>query len=338
MILWGLFFLSAAAFIIVMLTDRRTVLSGFFLLLSVLLPGCLLISEAMKRPAWFSEHLLVHLLLDLALLFTALLFVAYPLLLIPVFLISGVINIKKEGIRPRNALSMGLALVFLAFELVYPLLFDVRTPGLSVWIYWYLTLLCMYFVIQFVSFSLSALLNLIHFRKNRGLRYVVVLGAGLSGTEPTPLLKARIDRGIRVYRDNPGAKLLFSGGQGKDEAVAESEAMAAYAVSAGVFEGDIVKEDRSENTEENIRFSAELMEEPGEFAIVTSSYHVLRALLIARRKHLPCVGYGARTKLYFSLNAFLREYAGYCRDRRLLQAVGLVLLTAVYLLFIFTMK
>ena len=148
------------------------------------------------------------------LLFIAALLIAYPLVLIPVFLIGGLVLIKKEGIRARNVLSVALAVLLIAFDIVYPLLFDVTKHSFSTLVYWYITLISLYFVIQLASFWISDILNLIHIKKNCGLRYVVVLGAGLSGTKPTPLLRARIDKGIQVYRDNPGAKLIFSGGQG----------------------------------------------------------------------------------------------------------------------------
>ena len=47
------------------------------------------------------------------------------------------------------------------------------------------------------------------------------------------------------------------------------------------------------------------------FAIVTNSYHVYRALVLAKRLGLQCIGYGAKTKWYFTLNAFVREFIAY---------------------------
>ena len=45
--------------------------------------------------------------------------------------------------------------------------------------------------------------------KTKKLDYVVVLGAGLMGKRVTPLLAARINRGIEVYRRNPGSKIIM---------------------------------------------------------------------------------------------------------------------------------
>lgn len=45
--------------------------------------------------------------------------------------------------------------------------------------------------------------------------------------------------------------------------------------------------------------------------IVTTAYHVFRALILARKQGMKCVGFGAKTKWYFTLNAFIREFIGY---------------------------
>ncbi|RKJ43199.1 hypothetical protein D7X33_35300, partial [Butyricicoccus sp. 1XD8-22] len=45
--------------------------------------------------------------------------------------------------------------------------------------------------------------------------------------------------------------------------------------------------------------------------VVTTSYHVFRALLLAKQQGLKCVGFGAKTKWYFTLNALIREFIGY---------------------------
>ena len=285
-------------------------------------------------PGWFSEHLFWHIILDLEIVFLAVILIAYPLILIPFFFVEGVILIKKEGVRPRNVLSIGLAILLLAFDLLFPLFYDVHVKGAATYVYWYMTLISLYLIVQLASFGLSNLLNLIHIKKDQGLNYIVVLGCALRGSELTPLLRARVDRGIKAYRDNPGSKLIMSGGQGGDEIMPESHAMGKYALSAGVPEEDIILEDKSKNTEENIRFSSALMEKSGRFGIATNSYHVMRSLLIARRQKLSCIGYGAHTKLYFSLNAFLREYAGYFRDSRMKRIIHLALLTVIYILFL----
>ena len=94
--------------------------------------------------------------------------------------------------------------------------------------------------------------------------------------------------------------------------MAEGEAMAAYAVQKGVDEDRIAVENRSGSTEENLLFSRELMgKKKAKVIVVTTAYHVFRALILARQQGMKCIGFGARTKWYFTLNALIREFIGY---------------------------
>ena len=95
-------------------------------------------------------------------------------------------------------------------------------------------------------------------------------------------------------------------------------------------------EKRSANTRENLLFSRELMEgKKPRIALVTTGYHVFRALILARKCGIRCIGYGARTKWYFTLNALIREFVGYLKlSWKLYTGVlaGMVLLFLVLML------
>ena len=128
----------------------------------------------------------------------------------------------------------------------------------------------------------------------------------------------------------------MSGGQGADEEVPEGVAMTRYAVSRGIPEADIIVEDRAVNTRENLLFSYALMPEVAEgktpkVAVATTSYHLFRALLLARSLGLKCWGAGARTKVYFAVNAFIREFIGYLSMTRRRHIITLSLCTVLYI-------
>ena len=122
-----------------------------------------------------------------------------------------------------------------------------------------ISLSAVYVLVLMAVYLLSAALNLFHLKKRRGADYIIILGAGLIGTRVTPLLAARIDKGIELLHDNPNAVLIMSGGQGPGEDIAEGEAMARYAEQKGVDLGKIIVEGKSTSTEENLLFSRELM-------------------------------------------------------------------------------
>ena len=87
-----------------------------------------------------------------------------------------------------------------------------------------------------------------------------------------------------------------------------------YALQQGVTRSSIVVEDQSTTTRENLLFSGAIIEkfgEEGNILVVTTGYHVLRAVLLAKNLGIKCDGRGSKTKLYFSVNALVREWIAY---------------------------
>ena len=86
--------------------------------------------------------------------------------------------------------------------------------------------------------------------------------------------------------------------------------MRRYLVEHGIPDGRIILEDRSTTTEENVRFSKEIVDARGggKVALVSSNYHVYRCLRIAREEGLRCTGIGAHVALYFWPSALIREF------------------------------
>ena len=175
-----------------------------------------------------------------------------------------------------------------------------------------------YLLFLAAMYAFSAVLNLVHLRKNQGFHYIIVLGCGILGEKMTPLLRNRVDKGISLLEKNPDAKLVLSGGMGPGESITEAECMKRYVLSKGISASRILIEDQSKNTYENLLFSKAKIEEDSSeekpsLAIVTTSYHVFRALILAKKLHISCKGFGGKTKWYFTLNAILREFVAYLK-------------------------
>ena len=154
-----------------------------------------------------------------------------------------------------------------------------------------------------------------------GAEFVIVLGSGLrpNGSVP-PILASRLKRGWEIWErlshraaaGEGGPVLIVSGGKGDDEVRSEAAAMAAYLADRGFPADRLALEDRSRNTEENLQFSAAIMDSvrPGaRCVIVTSDFHAFRAAMIARRLGLRGEGAGARVAGYYRPSALLREFA-----------------------------
>jgi vancomycin permeability regulator SanA len=58
----------------------------------------------------------------------------------------------------------------------------------------------------------------------------VVLGAGISGNQPSPVFQERINHAIDLYQSKKVPYIIFTGGRGKGQLFTESEIAKAYAI------------------------------------------------------------------------------------------------------------
>ncbi len=320
---------------------------GFALfILSVCITLIILTVRMAMNPSVYSAMVMMHGLMDSAKNYMLL---SSPFILIfsVALCISNISLIRHEGRRFVNILGILLSVILLAgeaiifvfdrFAFVSGSLAQVRTHeiifNLFAGIYLYLE--CM-----MIGTIIGDLIAALHDPK-KDKDFLIILGCSIrkDGT-PTPLLKGRCDRAIAFYRkqkEETGKELMFitSGGQGSDERISESACMKQYLISQGIPESQIIEEDRSTNTFENMTFSKEIIQKTnpdGKVAFSTTNYHVFRSGLYARRVKLPAVGMGAPTKWYFWPNAAVREFIGLLKGHKGKQIIILSSLLVVYLL------
>lgn len=143
---------------------------------------------------------------------------------------------------------------------------------------------------------------------------VVVLGAGLDGGAVPAVLASRLEQAAALYRAGAAAGrppvLVLSGGATADGGPTEAAAMAAHLGLLGVPAGDLLLEERSTTTQENLAHSAALLAGRGLAApvvVVTSDFHVRRVAALARRAGLRVAVVGAPTPAALRVPAALRE-------------------------------
>ncbi len=142
---------------------------------------------------------------------------------------------------------------------------------------------------------------------------LVVLGCQVKNGKPSRMLKSRLDAAYDYLSENETVNVVVSGGQGDDEMISEAQCMKEYLVERGIAPERIFMEDKSKNTEENIRFSLEIIEENGlceEITIVTDGFHQLRAELIAGKNGVDARNIPASTRLYLLPTYWVREWYG----------------------------
>lgn len=227
---------------------------------------------------------------------------------------NTVLVVKREGLSLPTLLPAIFAAGIAVFCVLCPVALFMVVPS------WLESLLGLAVVEGlYLSFTFVALLvySWLYRRipRNRHYDFIVVHGASLSGTRPTPLLAGRLDKSVELWEaQGRRARIVVSGGQGADEEVSEAQAMRDYLVEQrDVPASAIILEDKSTTTMENVRFSKAIMDElsggvPYRCAVVTSDYHVFRTAEYAHKAHLRADGIGSKTAKYYWPTAFIREF------------------------------
>lgn len=145
---------------------------------------------------------------------------------------------------------------------------------------------------------------------------VVVLGCQVRGRTPSLMLADRCHAAYEYLLSHPDAVCIASGGRGDGEDISEARAIYGYLTDRGIDGGRILLEEHSANTAENIANCAALIREQGlssDVAVVTDSFHQLRASLFAGQNGLTAYAVGCATRWYLAPGYWAREVPGIYR-------------------------
>ena len=239
-------------------------------------------------------------------------------------IITNLVLIKKEGFIPRRMLGVVLGFIALiglgGSQAIYYVISDLLV-GTKMQFIKYTLDIC-------INATLSYLYTLIIATLYCNIRaanhiptydkdFIIILGSKIrkDGTL-TPLLKGRVDKAIdfgNKQHELTKKKIVYipSGGKGNDETIAEALAIKKYLLERGISEKQIIIEDKSTSTFENMKFSKEKIDDINKDAKIsfsTTNYHVFRSGVIANEQGIECEGMGSKTKWYFYTNALIREF------------------------------
>jgi len=239
-------------------------------------------------------------------------------------IITNIVLIKKEGFHPQKMLGIIIGILALL------------GLGGSQTLYFLISKLLLGTNKQFIKFTLDICINatLSYFYtliiatlycNNKAAKhipsydqdFIIILGAKIKkdGTL-TNLLQGRVDKAIEFGSKQfeiSKKNIIYvpSGGKGSDEIISEAQAIKNYLISKGIKENQIIIEDKSTSTTENMKFSKNKIDEINKNAKIsfsTTNYHVFRSGVIANEQGIDCEGMGSKTKWYFYTNALIREF------------------------------
>lgn len=255
-----------------------------------------------------------------------------------VMAVSNLFLLAHEGFRPANMLGIAAAILIIGGAWL-----GIRLSH-SHFIFPLRNVLCNVYAGLFVYFECLLTATVIRaFEAGRhqpsfDKDYVIILGCRIRPDGSLyPLIRGRVERAIAFARAQAAATgkraiLVPSGGQGSDEPTSESEAMANWLVEQGIPEEEILKENKSMTTKENLSFSKKLIakrDKDARVAFSTSSYHVCRGGILADEMGWNIDGMGSHTKWYFWPNAFLREFVGLLAESRMQQVIAVAVITLI---------
>ena len=287
----------------------------------------------------------------------------FALLALPLILVvsvyvtaSNIQLMRREGRNWRNMLGCILGIAVILFTLFPPILGEIlqrniewidvhnmKSPALyiemiveNVVSFTVAYLECL--LIGTIFFAVKAARHIPAFDKD----YILILGCMIRKDGAlTKLLQSRADRAVefaRMQEKATGKEIIFvpSGGQGDDEIMPEAQAIRNYLLSIGIPDERILPEDRSVNTYENLRNSAELIRRHSgrpdpKIAFSTTNYHVFRSGQLAARQGIDAEGIGSPTKKYYWINAFVREFVAMIVSGRRQHLAAVGVLTAIIL-------
>ena len=239
-------------------------------------------------------------------------------------IITNIVLIKKEGFSSKSLLSifLGILSIFGIFgsQTLYYIITRLLIGNDKLFIKFTLDICINGTLSYFYTLIIATLYCNIKASKHipsYDKDFIIILGSKIKedGTL-TPLLQGRVDKAIefgnKQYQINK-KKIVYipSGGKGIDEITSEAEAIKKYLINKGIKEKQIVIEDKSTSTTENMKFSKNKIDKinkDGKICFSTTNYHVFRSGIIASKQGINCEGIGSKTKWYFYSNALIREF------------------------------
>jgi uncharacterized SAM-binding protein YcdF (DUF218 family) len=124
--------------------------------------------------------------------------------------------------------------------------------------------------------------------QRRRVDAIVVLGAAQYNGRPSPVLRARLDHGLDLWRAGLAPRIIVTGGIGRGDRFSEAAVGRAYLVDQGVPDSAIVEESRGRSTEASMTAVAGWLRRRrlATVLLVSDPFHMARLRLEARRTGL----------------------------------------------------
>lgn len=128
----------------------------------------------------------------------------------------------------------------------------------------------------------------------------IVLGAAAYNGEVSDVYRERLDHAVLLYEKGYIDKIIVTGGTAEGNSVSDARAAADYLLTTEIPERDILLEEQSAITQENVEYAKMIMEENSlsTALIVSDPLHMKRAMLLAKDAGIDCYSSPTQTSRY----------------------------------------
>ena len=167
-------------------------------------------------------------------------------------------------------------------------------------------LISLFLILLILFYLIFTAISIVNYGKKDEKAYsdvAIILGAGTSNSEVSPVYRERINHGIWLYENGYVNFLIMTGGIGEGNDVSDALIAKQYAISKAVPEQAIFIEETSAITEENLENAKAIMEENSfnTAIIVSDPLHMKRAMLMAGDYGIDACSSPTSTTMYRSL-------------------------------------
>lgn len=142
---------------------------------------------------------------------------------------------------------------------------------------------------------------------------ILILGAGIRGSNPSPMLEDRLLTGMELYNNDASSKIIVSGDHGQEN-YDEVNVMKNYLIENNIKSENIFMDHAGFSTYDSIYRAKEIFKAE-KVIIVTQKYHLYRALYIAKELDIEAYGVVANKRPYKNQTIRdLRELAARVKD------------------------
>ncbi len=129
---------------------------------------------------------------------------------------------------------------------------------------------------------------------------ILVLGAAEYNGRPSPVLRARLDHALELFRRGLAPRILTTGGAGGDPVFTEGGVGRSYLINRGVPPDAIIVETEADSTLESTAMASEIMRRMGlhSVIVVSDGYHIFRVKRMLESRGLKVYGSPRKEQLY----------------------------------------